>query len=87
MRLLHDVTDRLEERVEEIAESLASRSLLSQVAMKELIASDTIEDERFEHWMRLVRDSGEAEEGAKAFLERRAPEFPWKPQRAQREER
>ncbi len=87
MRLVHDVTPRLEERVEEVAEMLASRSLLSQVAMKDLIAQDTIDEARAEEWMRLVRDSGEATEGAQAFLDRRAPDFPWKPQRAQREER
>jgi len=91
MRLVHDVTDHLEERVEEVAETLAGHSLLSQVAMKEIIASD-LDDEaglekRMEHWMRLVRDSGEAAEGAAAFLDRRPPDFPWKPQRAQREER
>jgi enoyl-CoA hydratase/carnithine racemase len=91
MRLVHDVTDHLEERVEEVAETLASRSLLSQVAMKELIAADLDDDagleKRMEHWTRLVRDSGEAAEGAAAFLDRRTPDFPWKPQRAQREER
>lgn len=87
MRLVHDVTEHLEERVEEVAETLAARSLLSQVAMKELIATDSIDESRFEHWMKLVRESGEAEEGARAFIERRSPDFPWKPQKAQREER
>jgi enoyl-CoA hydratase/carnithine racemase len=84
MKLVHEVPEELGERVEEIAELLAQRSLLSQVAMKELIAADTIDETRMAHWMAQVRDSGEAAEGAQAFLQRRAPDFPWKPHRPAR---
>jgi enoyl-CoA hydratase/carnithine racemase len=84
MRLVHDVPDPLGDRVEEVAEALAQRSLLSQVAMKELIAAESIDEERMEHWMAQVRDSGEAAEGVQAFLQRRAPDFPWKPHRPAR---
>jgi enoyl-CoA hydratase/carnithine racemase len=84
MRLVHEVPQELGDRVEEVAELLAQRSLLSQVAMKELIAAETTDESRFEHWMAQVRDSGEAAEGAQAFLQRRVPDFPWKPHRPAR---
>jgi enoyl-CoA hydratase/carnithine racemase len=90
MRLVHEVTETLGERAAEIAETLAQRSLLSQVAMKELISSDAadpaIDEARMEHWMAQVRDSGEAAEGAQAFLERRPPKFSWRPGKSKRDE-
>ncbi|MBB1246190.1 enoyl-CoA hydratase/isomerase family protein, partial [Streptomyces durbertensis] len=35
--------------------------------------------EREAHWAEQVRASGETAEGVAAFLERRAPAFPWRP--------
>jgi enoyl-CoA hydratase/carnithine racemase len=80
--LIHEVAEDLDARVAELAEVLASRSLLSQAAMKEIVAMTAggdLDAARVEEWMRLVRDSGEAAEGAAAFLQRRPPEFPWQP--------
>lgn len=69
-------------RVADFARTLASRSALSQAASKEIIAmaaATAIDEARVAHWMRQVRESGEAREGAEAFLARRAPVFPWRP--------
>ncbi|MBB5869982.1 enoyl-CoA hydratase/carnithine racemase [Allocatelliglobosispora scoriae] len=71
-----------EARVDEFAGVLASRSALSQAASKEIIAmaaATSIDADRVAHWMREVRESGEAREGADAFLARRPPSFPWHP--------
>ncbi|WP_020524303.1 enoyl-CoA hydratase/isomerase family protein [Catelliglobosispora koreensis] len=76
--LVHEVVEDVHARVASLAATLVSRSLLSQVAMKEMLAGP-VSDERAEGWMRLVRDSGEAAEGAAAFLARRKPSFPWRP--------
>lgn len=80
--LVHFVDAGLDERVPAVAQILASRSALSQAAMKEIlamVASGVVNEHRVEQWMRQVRVSGEAAEGAAAFLERRAPRFPWRP--------
>jgi enoyl-CoA hydratase/carnithine racemase len=72
----------LDARVAALAAVLTSRSALSQAAAKELIelaAAGRTDDDRVRHWMREVRDSAEAVEGIAAFLERRTPEFPWRP--------
>ncbi|HCT76443.1 MAG TPA: enoyl-CoA hydratase [Micromonosporaceae bacterium] len=79
LSLVHEVVAGLGERTATVAGVLASRSLLSQVAMKEMIADGDLEPARVEHWMSQVRESGEAAEGAAAFLARRPPEFPWRP--------
>jgi enoyl-CoA hydratase/carnithine racemase len=73
--------DELDERVDALTAVLASRSALSQAAAKELIAlaaQGRQDPDRVRHWMREVRDSGEAGEGISAFLERRTPRFPWR---------
>lgn len=85
MGLVHEVVSEavseLDARVGETARTLASRSLLSQAAAKEITAMSAygVDAERVHHWVKLMRDSGEAAEGAAAFLERRGPQFPWKP--------
>ncbi|MEU3756289.1 enoyl-CoA hydratase/isomerase family protein [Streptomyces olivoreticuli] len=68
--------DALDKRVAEFARVLASRSLLTQVAAKEFAAAEGAA--RWEHWAAEARASGEAAEGAAAFLERRAPRFAWR---------
>jgi enoyl-CoA hydratase/carnithine racemase len=75
--LVHEVAEDVPSRVAGLADMLASRSLLSQVAMKEMLAGP-VSGTRAEHWMAAVRDSGEAAEGAAAFLARRPPQFPWR---------
>jgi enoyl-CoA hydratase/carnithine racemase len=81
MGLVHEVVAGLDERVAQTARTLASRSRLSQAAAKEIMAMSAygVDAERVHHWVKLMRDSGEAAEGAAAFLQRRAPDFPWAP--------
>ncbi|AOP48846.1 enoyl-CoA hydratase/isomerase family protein [Streptomyces lydicus] len=72
----------LAKRVAEFSVVLASRSLLTQTAAKEL-ANGTWDvppaeaEERGAHWAAQARASGDTAEGAAAFLERRAPRFTW----------
>ncbi|MFG2888857.1 enoyl-CoA hydratase/isomerase family protein [Streptomyces sp. NPDC048248] len=72
----------LEKRVAEFTAVLASRSLLTQTAAKEL-ADGTWDvppseaEERGAYWIEQGRGSGDAAEGAAAFLERRTPRFTW----------
>jgi enoyl-CoA hydratase/carnithine racemase len=84
MGLVHEVADDahdLDARVERTARTLAGRSLLSQAAAKEITAMSAygVDAERVHHWVKLMRDSGEAAEGAAAFLQRRPADFPWRP--------
>ncbi|MEU2764051.1 enoyl-CoA hydratase-related protein [Streptomyces sp. NPDC007094] len=62
----------LEQRVEEYAAVLASRSQLTQAAAKEFAAGRT---DRDAHWAAEAHGSADTAEGVAAFLERRAPRF------------
>ncbi|GAA2645726.1 enoyl-CoA hydratase/isomerase family protein [Streptomyces lunalinharesii] len=72
----------LAERIAEFTAVLASRSLLTQTAAKEL-ANGTWDvppeeaEARGASWAAQARESGDTTEGAAAFLERRAPRFRW----------
>ncbi|WP_274912284.1 enoyl-CoA hydratase/isomerase family protein [Streptomyces sp. WZ-12] len=72
----------LGKRIAEFTAVLASRSLLTQTAAKELadgtwdVPAEAAEA-RGAHWAAQARESGEIAEGAAAFLERRAPRFRW----------
>ncbi len=82
MGLVHAVDADLDTHVAGLAGTLAARSRLSQAAAKDIlamIAGGAIDDDRAAGWMRRARDSGEAAEGAAAFLQRRPPRFPWRP--------
>jgi enoyl-CoA hydratase/carnithine racemase len=71
-------------RVHEFTGTLASRSQLTLHAAKDVIdaaAAGASLVERARHWDDVARSSGEAAEGIAAFLERRAPSFPWTPGR------
>ncbi|MFE7313277.1 enoyl-CoA hydratase/isomerase family protein [Streptomyces sp. NPDC057555] len=72
----------LDKRVAEFTAVLASRSLLTQTAAKELADGtwDVPPEEaeaRGAYWVAQARGCGELAEGAAAFLERRAPRFRW----------
>jgi enoyl-CoA hydratase/carnithine racemase len=78
---VHPAADLLE-RVRAFAEALAARSQLTLHAAKDVIdraAAGEPLAERARFWDDVARGSGEAAEGIAAFLERRAPEFPWTP--------
>ncbi|GAB2919967.1 enoyl-CoA hydratase/isomerase family protein [Streptomyces sp. NPDC059173] len=62
----------LEQRVEEYAAVLASRSQLTQAAAKEFAAGRT---DRDAHWAAEAHGSADTAEGVAAFLERRSPRF------------
>lgn len=68
----------LQERVAAFTRTLVERSQLTQAAAKEFAGTDP-DPARAEHWRRIAAESGEAAEGAAAFLERRAPRFTWSP--------
>lgn len=65
-------------RVRRFAADLAARSLLTQAAAKEYAeATAAPAADRVAYWAEQAHRSGEAREGAAAFLERRPPRFPW----------
>ncbi|GAA0412417.1 enoyl-CoA hydratase/isomerase family protein [Streptomyces luteireticuli] len=71
--------DALDGRVAEFASTLASRSLLTQVAAKEFAsgaAPGAAPEERTAYW--AGQGDAEMAEGRAAFLERRAPRFAWR---------
>ncbi|MGH3240129.1 MAG: enoyl-CoA hydratase/isomerase family protein, partial [Spirillospora sp.] len=72
--------DGLRERVAEFAATLASRSLLTQRATKDIvdaIVQSGPVDQKAKRWLDEMAASGEVEEGVAAFLERRPPGFTW----------
>jgi enoyl-CoA hydratase/carnithine racemase len=69
----------LDGRVSDFARTLVSRSQLTQAAAKEFTGAEAPDASRGEHWRRVAAESGEAAEGAAAFLERREPRFRWTP--------
>jgi enoyl-CoA hydratase/carnithine racemase len=79
LRLVHELLPAaaLHARTADVATTLASRSLLSQVAMKQMLADPQLPAPAVQRWMDEVRLSGVAAEGAAAFLDRRPPRFPW----------
>lgn len=67
----------LDARVRSFARTLASRSQLTQAAAKEFADGRGDPEERQDHWRKEALATGETAEGIEAFLERRAPRFPW----------
>lgn len=72
----------VEARVAELCATLASRSLLTQAATKEMVAAvlehGSVPSALADAWQHEVAVSGELAEGVAAFGERRAPQFPWR---------
>ncbi|WP_067488922.1 enoyl-CoA hydratase/isomerase family protein [Actinomadura hibisca] len=67
-------------RVAEFTATLASRSLLTQQATKDVVdalAAGLPVEERIQGWLDEVVVGGDAREGVAAFLERRSPAFTW----------
>ncbi|MFC9971675.1 enoyl-CoA hydratase/isomerase family protein [Spirillospora sp. NPDC127200] len=67
-------------RVAEFTATLASRSLLTQQATKDVVdalAAGLPAEDRIQGWLDEVASGGDVREGVAAFLERRPPAFTW----------
>ena len=73
--------DAVEARLAELCATLASRSMLSQVAAKQMIAAvlehGAVPATLADGWVHEANRSGESDEGVAAFRERRPPRFGW----------
>jgi enoyl-CoA hydratase/carnithine racemase len=71
------------EHLAAFAKRLATRSLFTQAASKQMIdaiaATGTIPRPIIEHWQNESASSPDAHEGISAFLDKRAPNFTWTP--------
>ncbi|MFI0486888.1 enoyl-CoA hydratase/isomerase family protein [Actinomadura sp. 9N215] len=72
----------LRERVAGFAATLASRSLLTQRATKDIVDAIVASGQagakaKAKRWLDELAASGEVDEGVAAFLERRDPDFTW----------
>lgn len=76
--------DRAEARLAELLATLGERSLLTQVATKEMVDAiadhGTVPDELTERWHEIIDASPDQAEGIAAFGERRTPRFSWSPE-------
>jgi len=72
----------LDDRVAALCDTLASRSLLTQAATKEMVAAvmadGAVPVAMAAQWSHVAESSGETAEGVVAFRERRPPLFPWR---------
>ena len=73
----------LDKTISELAETLRSRSLVTQLAAKEMVDclafADEIPQLSIDKWEASARESDDLSEGLAAFTERRAPDFHWRP--------
>lgn len=76
----------VDDRVTELCATLASRSLLTQAASKEMVAAvlehGSVPSSLADAWNHEVAMSGELAEGVAAFTQRRTPQFPWRGRQA-----
>jgi enoyl-CoA hydratase/carnithine racemase len=88
MRLVDEVHEPAAalERLAELTGLIAQRSLLTQVASKEMVdaivADGHVPDEMARGWAQEMASSPDGAEGRAAFLEGRAPVFTWTTRRA-----
>lgn len=74
--------DLVSARLDALVATLCARSLLTQAATKEMVAAITrhgaVPDELAARWAAEVAASDDPAEGARAFAERRPPDFTWR---------
>ena len=75
--------NEVEATVTNLASTMASKSLLTQLATKAVIDEAVLEgsarSDTIATWEAIARDAGDLDEGVAAFSERRAPAFRWLP--------
>jgi enoyl-CoA hydratase/carnithine racemase len=75
-----------EARIADLGSTLASCSLLTQVATKEMVAEvitrGAVDPSTARRWADEVAAAGDMAEGVAAFAERRRPRFDWRPDQA-----
>lgn len=75
----------LDGRLAELVETMTRRSLLTQMASKQMVDAalehGLVPDAVEQRWDQVLADSPDAAEGIAAFAERRAPHFSWRPHR------
>jgi len=73
----------LDERVEDLASTMATKSLLTQLATKAVIDETVLygraSSATIDTWEAIAREAGDLDEGVAAFRERRTPRFTWLP--------
>lgn len=73
--------DAIEDRVRAYTATLAERSLLTQCAVKEMVAAvvdgGEVDPSLARTWEREAQAGADVAEGVRAFLERRPPRFTW----------
>lgn len=81
--LIDRICDDLDAEVAALAGELAERSLLTQVATKEMAAAIVrhghVPEPLVQRWSAIQAASADGAEGRAAFTERRRPAFTWKP--------
>lgn len=84
IRLVDEVHEPagLQQRVDSLASTFVERSLLTQVATKQMIDQvmrhGAVSPELAATWADQPVESGELAEGVAAFTDRRSPRFPWR---------
>ena len=75
-------SDAFENSLRKLVATVASRSLLTQLHVKEVLAQETTSSpsQLTERWKRFLADANDLDEGLAAYKEKRTPLFTWTPE-------